>query len=121
MGKHTPGQQCTATVFGDYNAHRCFNKSKVTVNGDPYCGIHDPVKKEKKEKERQDKWDKESREREKDHLLHEAAPDLLEACKVAHEYLKYNHGQELVHEYQPQYLSSFQKFPCEDFEFHNKL
>jgi len=33
---------CSARVYGAYFSHRCRNRAKVTRDGKPYCGNHDP-------------------------------------------------------------------------------
>ncbi len=55
MGDDLKGKTCCHTKFGGFgfNDKRCGNPAKMTHEGKPFCGVHDPVK-------RQAKWAAES-------------------------------------------------------------
>ena len=42
------GKLCGAEVWSGFTSHVCGNPARFEVNGKPYCGIHNPNKKETK-------------------------------------------------------------------------
>ena len=59
----------------------CGRPAKVEVDGKHYCGIHDPIKRERREKERQQDRDAERQESLRIQRLHNASQDMLDALQ----------------------------------------
>jgi hypothetical protein len=61
----------------------CGKPSKIEVKGQHYCGIHDPVKRQKKRAEKYAAWEAASAARSKRMKLEGAAEQLAEAAQKA--------------------------------------
>lgn len=55
----------------------CKNKAVIEVEGNHYCGVHDPIRRAKKDAERDAAWREKSRILANEWRLNNAAPDLL--------------------------------------------
>jgi hypothetical protein len=61
--------------------HTCGKPAKVEVDGKHYCGIHDPIKRERREQERQQGRDAEWQESRRIQRLHNASQDMLDTLQ----------------------------------------
>jgi hypothetical protein len=80
--------ECCERIFSDYGvSHACVRKAKTIVNGKPYCGVHDPVRREAKAKERDRLWRERSAAKWADvaetRRRSDCFDDLLAACNRA--------------------------------------
>ena len=60
----------------------CGRPAKVEVDGKHYCGMHDPIKRDRREVERQKKLEAERKESGRIRKLHDASQDLLDALQA---------------------------------------
>ena len=58
-------------------SHGCEKTGKVEVEGNWYCGVHDPIRRAEKDKSRSDKWKRESEVRDAKRNIEMAEKNVL--------------------------------------------
>ena len=75
---------CCANIYekGVWRSHPCGRKAKVERNGMWYCGIHDPVSREKRRERNHEEWKRNWDRQERERKAREAAMDAID--RIAH-------------------------------------
>lgn len=62
------GAKCCTRILSDWGrGHPCKNTAKVTENGKPYCGVHDPARDRAKRAKWHEEWKAEREESDRRH------------------------------------------------------
>lgn len=89
MAKNSQTQCCECVSFGAWHSSQCENPANMTHEGNHYCGIHNPIKKQQRRDAQKKASTKQQAEQESHKRLQKAAPEMLNLLKIAVENCKY--------------------------------